>query len=202
MFFAGRPLCRTALPPDPSALNPPLRPEPPSPDLQNFAFFFFLPRPSCCYFQFPRSFVELRLPLRDDIIQNVFTTHIWALQILCVAKTFSMMTETTATQRKTSEIGKTKTKKGRERKKSAKFWPPPGPLPTRTAPARTSVFFLGTTNRSETPEQIKMYTLNVLRHFREIDLWLCCLFSPDVSTWTTGILHEKTTNGRGDRKQL
>ena len=50
--------------------------EPPAPDHPKFCSFFHFPT-LFFFFQFPRSFVELRLSLRDFIIEKVFTTHIW-----------------------------------------------------------------------------------------------------------------------------
>ena len=50
---------------------------------QNFAFFFSSSDPLFVFFQFPRYFVELRWCLRVSIIENVVTTHIWALWASC-----------------------------------------------------------------------------------------------------------------------
>ena len=52
-----------------------------------FRAYFSLSRPPFCFlfFQFPMSLVALRWSLRACIIENVFTTHIWALWTSCEA---------------------------------------------------------------------------------------------------------------------
>ena len=50
-----------------------------TPKISRF-FFFFHSRPLFVFFfQFPRSFVELRWSLRDFILENVFTTQFWSV---------------------------------------------------------------------------------------------------------------------------
>ena len=61
--------------PDPPALRPP-NPGPPPPDLQNFALFF-LSRPSLCFFEFPRFFVELQWSLCVFILKKVLKNTFW-----------------------------------------------------------------------------------------------------------------------------
>ena len=59
-------------------------PDPPVLDFQIFALFFPLPTLSGeLFFEFPRSFVELRWSLRVIILKNVFEKHIWALWTSC-----------------------------------------------------------------------------------------------------------------------
>ena len=111
------PSCRHPCP-DPLPWTP--APRTPLRRTSTISLFFFL-LPTLFFFQFPKSFVELRWSLRDFIINHVFTTQIWRTQ-MCVVNNDEIA-------QRPPQFHERKKKKVRERKiKSAKIWP------TRTTP--------------------------------------------------------------------